>query len=100
MPRQESVAIRAGMAKAVTRYELLLVFRRARPALLPLGKPDWRIATIIFTNRRERARQEQERLLAQDRQKHERMLKEIELDEVRAARKPGNKLATLGSATS
>jgi hypothetical protein len=44
------------------------------------------IGTIIFSNIRERTRQEHERQLAKDRQKHERLLKDAELDDARKAR--------------
>jgi hypothetical protein len=51
------------------------------------------LATIYWANRRESYRQDQERLLARDRQEHERLLKEAELEAARADRLRDERIA-------
>ncbi len=62
---------------------LLDVFAVVSPLLGALIAVGGVVATIIFTNRRESNRQGHEQQLARDRQEHERLLKEAELEEGR-----------------
>jgi hypothetical protein len=72
-----------GTADPITWVQVLAVVSPLVGALIAVSGV---IGTIIFTNRRERTRQEHERQLARDRQEHERQLKLEELEDQRQSR--------------